>query len=180
MKYTRGAYTTDRGFNRPTIAAISAWYDDMKLVIERSEYKGYITGRCLTDIKNTMDVDIVYTGKLNTTTLEQLLITSVIIGFRHNLLIDARWQSSIETAEYKDGKIKILPTEFIYLNYYEHDDEQGYKTINDYRLNPAYKVVSEHLVSSTYDRVAKRLKPHLEAYIVKHGKLAIALLEDKK
>jgi hypothetical protein len=35
-----------------------------------------------------------------------------------------------------------------------------------------FKVVNDNLVSSTYQRVAKKLKPHLEQYIMKHGKLA--------
>jgi len=177
MKYTRGPVSTDRGFNRPTIPAIKAWYDDIKLAIERSGYQGYMTGRSLMNINATMDVDIVFTGELKPDTLEQLLITSVVTGFRHNLLIDARWQSNIKTAEYKDGKIVILPTEFVFLNYYEHDNGIGYKTINDYTLNPAFTKVNDKLVKSTFDKVGQRLKPHLVEYITANGKLPSVLLE---
>lgn len=177
MKYTRGTLTTDRPLNKPTIPQIVAWYDDMRLAIKRSGYQAYLTGRSLTDINNTFDVDIVFIGKLKVDTLEQLLTTSVVTGFRHNLFIDARWQSSIETAEYKNSKITILPTEFIFLNYFEQDYGNGYKIINDYTLNPQYKVVSENLVSSSYS-VINQLKPHLVEYIVKNGKFASLLLND--
>jgi hypothetical protein len=172
MKYTRGNVSTDREFVRPTIPAIVAWYDEIKLEAERSGYQAYLTGRSLTDINNTMDVDIVFTGKMNIDALEHLLISSVVTGFRHNLVIDARWQNKIETAEYKDGKITILPTEFVFLNYHEHDNGQGRRVINDYRLHPAFGAVNNNLVGSTYQRVSKKLKPHLEQYIMKHGKLA--------
>jgi hypothetical protein len=172
MKYTRGNVSTDREFNRPSIPAIVAWYDEIKLEAERSGYQAYLTGRSLTDINATMDVDVVFTGKMNIDAVEHLLISSVVTGFRHKLLIDARWQNKIETAEYKDGKITILPTEFVFLNYYEHDNGQGRKVINDYRLHPAFKAVNDNLVGSTYQQLAKKLKPHLEQYIMKHGKLA--------
>lgn len=172
MKYTRGNVSTDREFVRPTIPSIVAWYDEIKLEAERSGYTAFLTGRSLTDINNTMDVDVVFTGKMIANTLEHLLISSVVTGFRHNLVIDARWQNVIETAEFKDGKITILPTEFVFLNYHEHDNGQGRRVINDYRLHPAFTVVTDNLVASTYQRVAKKLKPHLEAYIIKHGKLA--------
>jgi hypothetical protein len=172
MKYTRGNVSTDREFVRPTIPSIVAWYDDIKLEAERSGYSAHLTGRSLTDINNTMDVDVVFTGKFNADTIEHLLISSVVTGFRHKLVIDARWQNQIETAEYKDGKITILPTEFVFLNYHEHDNGHGRKVINDYRLNPAFKVVNDNLVGSTYQLISKKLKPHLEQYIMKHGKLA--------
>jgi len=172
MKYTRGNVSTDREFVRPTIPAIVAWFDDIKLEAERSGYKAHLTGRSLTDINNTMDVDVVFTGKFNIDTIENLLISSVVAGFRHKLVIDARWQDNIETAEFKDGKITILPTEFVFLNYHEHDNGQGRRVINDYRLNPAFKVINDNLVSSTYQKVSKKLKPHLEQYIMRHGKLA--------
>ena len=176
MKYQRGPVSTDKEFNKPTIPVIKMWYADMKLAIERSGYQAYMTGRCLTDVNSTMDVDIVFTGTLKLDTLEQLMITSVVTGFRHNLLIDCRWQDNIDTAEYKDGKITILPTEFIFLNYYEQDNGIGRKTINDYKLNPQFKVVNDNLVSSSFNRVSPRLKKHLEQYIMKHGKLANVLL----
>lgn len=174
MKYTRGTVSTDRTLNKPTIPAIKAWYADMRLAIERSGYQAYMTGRCLIDITTTFDVDIVFTGTLNPATLEQLLTTSVVTGFRHNLLIDARWQNDIKTAEYKEGKITILPTEFVFLNYYEQDNGIGYKTINDYRLNPSFTKVDDKLVKSTY---TQRLKPHLVEYITAYGKLPSVLLE---
>lgn len=180
MKYTRGPVSTDRAFNKPTIPAIVAWYDDIKLAVERSGYQAYLTGRSLTDINNTTDVDVVFLGKFDPTKIEELLITSAITGFRHNLLIDARWQDKIETAEYKDGKITILPTEFAFLNYYEQDNGQGYKVISDYRLNPKYQVINSNLVGSSFSHISKKLKPHLVDYIVKHGKLASLLLEGTK
>jgi hypothetical protein len=172
MKYTRGNVSTDREFVRPSIPAIVAWYDDIKLEAERSGYSAYLTGRSLTDINNTMDVDIVFTGKFDADAIEHLLISSVVTGFRHKLVIDARWQDKIETAEFKDGKITILPTEFVFLNYHENDNGQGRRVINDYRLNPAFKVINDNLVSSTYQKVSKKLKPHLEQYIMKNGTLA--------
>jgi hypothetical protein len=172
MKYTRGPVTTEKMWNRPTVDAIKAWHNDMKLVIERSGFTAYLVGGSLTNINYTNDVDVVYVGEYKPDTIEQLLITSVTAGFRHNLLIDARWQNVIETAEYKDGKITILPTEFVFLNYHEHDNGQGRRVINDYRLHPAFGAVNNNLVGSTYQRVSKKLKPHLEQYIMKHGKLA--------
>jgi len=63
-------------------------------------------------------------------------------------------------------------SEFVFLNYHEHDNGQGRRVINDYRLNPAFKAVNDNLVGSTYQQVSKKLKPHLEKYIMKHGKLA--------
>jgi hypothetical protein len=165
-------------WNKPTVAAIKAWHNDMKFAIERSGYTAYLTGRSLTHIEVTNDVDIVYTGELKADTLEQLLITSLVTGFRHNLLIDARWQNVIETAEYKDNVLKILPTKFAFLNYYEQDNGHGYKVINDFRLNPKYQTVNENIVTSRFDCVGHRLKPHLQDYIIKYGKFPSVLLTD--
>lgn len=178
MKYQRGPVITDVVWSRPTVKAIKSWHEDMKFAIERSGYTAYLVGRCLTDINRTFDVDIVYTGPLKPDTLEQLLITTLNVGFRHKILIDARWQSSIETAEYKDDKLTILPTQFVFFNYYEQDNGIGHKVINDFRLNPQYKAVNDNLIYSTFDRVGQRLKPHQIAYLVKHGKFANVLLND--
>jgi hypothetical protein len=178
MKYTRGPITTELTMNKPTVAVIKSWYNDMKLVIERSGYEAYIVGRSLTDINNTFDVDIVYLGEYKPEVIEQLLITSLVTGLRHKILVDARWQNKIETAEYKDNKIKILDTQFMFLNYFEQDYGNGYKIINDYRLNPAFKAVNENLVFSTFDRVTRRLKPHLLEQIVKNGSFAHLLLKE--
>ena len=178
MKYTRGSITTELTMNKPTVAAIKSWHNDMKLVIERSEYQAYIVGRSLTDINNTFDVDIVYLGEYKPEAIEHLLIQSLVTGFRHKILVDAHWQNKIETAEYKDNKIKILDTQLVFLNYFEHDYGNGYKVINDYRLNPAFKAVNENLVFSTFDRITPRLKPHLIEQIVKNGKLAHLLLKE--
>jgi hypothetical protein len=178
MKYTRGPVTTELIMNKPTVAAIKSWYNDMKLIIERSGYEAYIVGRSLTNISQTLDVDIVYLGEYKPEAIEHLLIQSLVTGFRHKILVDARWQNKIETAEYKDNKIKILDTQFMFLNYFEHDYGNGYKIINDYRLNPVFKVVNENLVFSTFDRITPRLKPHLIEQIVKNGKLAHLLLKE--
>jgi hypothetical protein len=178
MKYTRGPVTTDIIWNKPSVQAIKAWHNDMKLVIERSGYTAYLTGRSLTNITVTNDVDIVYTGELKPDTLEQLLITSLVTGFRHKILVDARWQNAIETAEYRDNKLTILPTKFAFLNYYEQDNEMGYKVVNDFRLNPQYKAVNENIVSSTFNSAGHRLKPHLLDYITKYGKFPSVLLTD--
>lgn len=178
MKYTRGPVTTSIMWNKPTVSAIKAWHNDMKFAIERSGYTAYLTGRSLTHIAVTNDVDIVYTGELKPDTLEQLLITSLVTGFRHKILVDARWQSVIETAEYKDNKLTILPTKFAFLNYYEQDNELGYKVVNDFRLNPQYKAVNENIVTSTFDCMGHRLKPHLLDYITKYGRFPSVLLTD--
>jgi hypothetical protein len=150
----------------------------MKFVIERTGLTAYLVGRSLTDIENTFDVDIVYVGEFKPDVIEQLLITTLTTGFRHKLLVDARWQNTVETAEYKDNEIIILSTGFTFLNYYEQDYENGHKVINDFRLNPQYKVVNDNLVYSTFDRVTHRLKTHQMAYLIKHGKFASVLLED--
>lgn len=178
MKYTRGPITTELIMNKPTVAAIKSWYDDMKLMIERSGYQAYIVGRSLTNIRQTLDVDIVFVGEYKIEKIEDLLIQSVITGFRHNILIDACWQNKIETAEYADNKIKILDTQLVFLNYFEHDYGNGYKIINDYRLNPAFKVVNENLVFSTFANFAQRPKPHLIEQIVMNGKFAHLLLKE--
>jgi len=178
MLYTRGPVTTDRMWNKPTKAAICAWADDMSTAIDRSGYTAHIVGRSLTDIAATQDVDIVFTGMLKPDTLEQILITSLVAGFRHKILIDARWQKDLPTAEFKDKKVTILPTEFIYLNYFEHDYGNGHKIINDFRLNPLYAKVNDNLVMSTFDRVGRQLKPYQLAYIVKHGTFASQPLEE--
>jgi len=178
MKYQRGPVSTDRSFIKPTKAAIRAWYEDMKFAIERSGFTAYIVGSSLTNIEYTFDVDIVYVGAYKPDQIEQLLITTLTTGFRHKLLVDTRWQNKIETAEYKDEHIIILDTQFVFLNYYEQDYGNGYKIINDFRLNPQYKAVNENLVFSTFDRVSQRLKPHQMEYVVKHGKFASMLLED--
>jgi len=178
MKYQRGPVITDRPWTKPSYQAICAWHDDMKLAIERSGYTAYLTGRSLTHIAVTGDVDIVYLGPLKLDALEQLLITSINVGFRHKILVDARWQNNIETAEYKDNKITILPTQFVFLNYFEQDYENGHKIINDFRLNKQYQQMNDNLVGSTFDRVGQRLKPHLRDYITKYGKFVNVLLDD--
>lgn len=180
MKYQRGPIITDKVWHKPTKSAILAWYEDMKLVIERSGYTAYLVGRCVNDIEQTADVDIVYIGTLKPDTLEQLLITSITAGLRHNILVDARWQSDISTVEFKDDKIAVLPTQFIFLNYFEQDDQRGHKVINDFRLNPLYKAVNDNLVYSTFDRVAPRLKPHQVNCLYKQGKLDSILLTEYK
>jgi hypothetical protein len=150
----------------------------MRLAIERSGFTAYLVGGSLTNINYTKDVDVVYVGAFKPEQIEQLLITSLTVGFRHRLLIDARWQNTIETAELKEGKINILPTQFAFLNYFEQDNGHGHKIVNDFRLNPNYKAVNENLVYSTFDRVAQKMKPHLQHYITRYGKFAHARLDD--
>tara|TARA_R110002126_G_scaffold101053_3_gene232929 strand:+ start:1873 stop:2421 length:549 start_codon:yes stop_codon:yes gene_type:complete len=178
MKYTRGPVSTDKMWNRPTVDAIRAWHTDMRLAIERSGFTAYLVGSSLTNINYTNDVDIVYVGAYKPELIEQLLITSVTTAFRHNILIDVRWQNVIETAEYKDDKITVLPTQFVFLNYYEYDYGNGHKVINDFRLNPNYKAVGENLVYSTFAHVGQRMKPHLREYMTKYGKFAHARLDE--
>lgn len=178
MKYQRGPVITDKMWAKPTVTAIKSWHNDMRFAIERTGFTAYIVGGSLTNINYTNDVDIVYVGEYKPAVIEQLLIQSLTVGFRHNILINARWQNVIETVEYKDDKIKILPTQFVFLNYYEQDNGQGYKVINDFRLNPHYKVVSENLVYSTFAHSGQQLKPHLKDYITKYGRFAEVLLND--
>ena len=178
MKYTRGPVSTERPWSKPTPQAILAWIRDMEYTIEHSGYIGHIVGRSLTNIEATHDVDIVYTGKFDPVKMEYLLINSVITGFRHNLLIDAKWQADIETATCVDGIITILPTEFVFLNYYEHDYGNGRKVINDYRLNPLYAKAGENLAGSRYDLGSKQLKPYQYQVLVNHGSFPYQLLEE--
>jgi hypothetical protein len=178
MKYTRGPVTTEKMWHKPTVEAIKAWHNDMRFAIERSGYTAYLVGGSLTNINYTNDVDIVYVGDFKPELIEQLLITSVTVGFRHNILVDARWQNVIETAEFKDNKITVLPTQFTFLNYFEHDYGNGHKVINDFRLNPNYKIVNDNLVYSTFDRVGQKMKPHLRNYIAKYGKFVNVSLDD--
>jgi len=178
MKYTRGPVVTDKSWANPTNAAIKAWYEDMKFAIERSGYTAHLVGASLTHIHHTNEVDIVYTGKLDTDTLEHLLITTLSVGFRHKILIDARWQNNIETAEYINEQITILPTQFIFLNYFEQDYGNGYKIVNDFRLNPEYGKVNDNLVYSTFDRVGRNLKRHQIEYLKRYGKFAHLSLEE--
>jgi len=178
MKYTRGPVSTEKPWSKPTTASVTAWIKDMSYTIEHSGYTAHIVGRCLTDIEATHDVDIVYTGKFDANKMEYLLINSVITGFRHGLLIDARWQSSIETAKCENGEITILPTEFVFLNYYEHDYGNGRKVINDYRLNPLFAKASENLAGSRFDLVGKQLKPYQYQLLAHHGSFPHQLLEE--
>lgn len=178
MKYTRGPISTDKMWNKPTVAAIKAWHRDMRLAIERSGFTAYLVGGSLTNINYTNDVDVVYVGAYKPELVEQLLIQSLIAGFRHNILVDARWQNVIETAEFKDNKITVLPTQFLFLNYFEQDNGHGHKVINDFKLNPNYKAVGENLVYSTFAHVGQRMKPHLQEYLTKYGRFAHALLNE--
>jgi hypothetical protein len=178
MKYTRGPVSTERPWVKPTVETISAWIKDMEYTIEHSGYTASLVGRSLTNIESTHDVDIVYTGKFDAVKMEYLLINSVITGFRHNLLIDARWQADIETAKCEDGKIEILPTEFVFLNYYEHDYGNGRKVINDYRLNPKFAKAGENLAGSRFDIVGSQLKPYQYQLLVKHGSFPHQLLTE--
>tara|TARA_R110000868_G_scaffold32692_3_gene119067 strand:- start:890 stop:1438 length:549 start_codon:yes stop_codon:yes gene_type:complete len=178
MKYTRGPITTDKKWNKPTVEAIKAWHNDMRVAIERSGFTAYLVGGSLTNINYTNDVDIVYVGAYKPEVVDQLLITSLTTGFRHNILVDARWQNVIETAEFKDDKITVLPTQFLFLNYFEQDNGFGHKVINDFRLNPNYKTVGENLVYSTFAHVGQRMKPHLREYLTKYGRFAYAQLNE--
>ena len=178
MKYTRGPVTTDRPWSKPTPEAILAWITDMSYTIEHSGYTGHIVGRSLTNITETNDVDIVYTGKFDPVKVEYLLIASLITGFRHGLLIDARWQADIETATCVDHKITILPTEFVFLNYYEHDYGNGRRVINDYRLNPRFAKAGENLAGSRFDLVATQLKSYQYQLLLQHGSFPYQLLEE--
>lgn len=178
MKYTRGPVSTDKAWSKPTPETVMAWIKDMEYTIEHSGYTAHIVGRCLTNIEATHDVDIVYTGKFDPVSMEYLLITSVITGFRHGLLIDARWQADIETATCVDGIITILPTEFVFLNYYEHDYGNGRRVINDYRLNPLFAKASDNLSGSRFDIAHKQLKPYQYELLVKHGSFPYQLLEE--
>lgn len=178
MKYTRGPVSTERTWSKPAKETIVAWIKDMTYTIQHSGYTAHIVGRCLTAIDATHDVDIVYTGKFDPVKMEYLLIQSVIAGFRHGLLIDARWQADIETAKCEEGKITILPTEFVFLDYYEHDYGNGRKTINDYKQNPLFGKAGNHLAGSRYDLVGKQLKPYQYQILVHHGSFPYMTLED--
>lgn len=178
MKYTRGPVSTERPWVKPTKETISAWIRDMEYTIEHSGYTASLVGRSLTNIEATHDVDIVYTGKFDAVKMEYLLINSVITGFRHNLLIDAKWQANIETAKCEDGKIEILPTEFVFLNYYEHDYGNGRRVINDYRLNPKFAKAGENLAGSRFDIVHSQLKPYQYQLLVQHGSFPHQLLSE--
>lgn len=178
MKYTRGPVSTEKTWSKPTKATIQAWVEDMTYTIQHSGYTAHIVGRCLTDIDATHDVDIVYTGKFDANKMDYLLINSVITGFRHGLLIDARWQADIETAKCEAGEITILPTEFVFLNYYEHDYGNGHRVINDYRLNPQFAPAGDNLAGSRYDLVGRRLKPYQHEILVKQGSFPHKLLTE--
>jgi len=178
MKYQRGPVITDKMWNKPTVDAIRAWHTDMRFAIERSGFTAYLVGGSLTNINYTNEVDVVYVGDYKPDVIEQLLLQSLTAGFRHNILVDARWQNVIETAEYKDNKITVLPTQFMCLNYFEQDNGQGYKVVNDFRLNPNYKAVGDNLVYSTFAHVGQRMKPHVQKYITKYGRFAHALLNN--
>tara|TARA_R110002126_G_scaffold193293_2_gene341561 strand:+ start:652 stop:1200 length:549 start_codon:yes stop_codon:yes gene_type:complete len=178
MKYTRGPVSTERPWAKPTKETIRAWIKDMEYTIEHSGYTASLVGRSLTNIEATHDVDVVYTGKFDATKMEYLLINSVITGFRHNLLIDARWQANIETATCVDGVITILPTEFVFLNYFEHDYGNGRRVINDYRLNPLFAPANDNLSGSRFDLVHKQLKPYQYQLLVQHGSFPHMLLAD--
>ena len=178
MKYTRGPVSTDRPWTKPTKEKICAWIKDMEYAIEHSGYTAHIVGRSLTNIEATHDVDVVYTGKFDATKTEYLLVASVVAGFRHGLLIDARWQADIETAKCEDGIITILPTEFVFLNYFEHDYGNGRRVINDYRLNPLFAPANDNLAGSRFDLVHKQLKPYQYQLLVQHGSFPHMLLAD--
>ena len=178
MKYTRGPVSTDKPWTKPTREAIQAWAADMNHAIEHSGFTANIVGRCLTDITATHDVDIVYTGKFDAVKMDYLLIASFVAGVRHGLLIDARWQADIQTATCVDGIITILPTEFVFLNYYEHDYGNGYKVINDYKLNPLFASAGNNLAGSRYDLIGQRLKPYQYNVLVEQGSFPHKLLAD--
>jgi len=175
MYYRRGQISTFRQWDKPNIKSINLWYNSMKPVIESTKLDCNILGRCLYDINNTKDVDIIYTGVItDIPLLEYLLSMSVDIGFRYNLLIDCKWASSTETIT----DLKPNDTEFIFLNYYEQDDGIGTRMIRDFTKNPKYSIVGKESVRSKFSTINSPLKIHQIDYIKQYGKLPSMLIQD--
>ena len=173
MYYCRGSVATTTPIGRPTQNKITAWANAMSDAIAASGYQAHVVGRCLYDINSTRDVDISYTGTIHDPqVLRDLLNTSVAVGFEHDLLIDARWDSNPVSARYNNNVIELSLDTFICVDYYEEDDGQGSRIVRDYSLNPRYTQFSPGLVSSSYARVGVGLKPHQIQAIQAHGQLS--------
>jgi hypothetical protein len=175
MYYRRGPVSTHRPWGKPTKAKIANWYDRMKHIIDWSQLTAHVTGRCLYDIDNTADFDIVYTGKINSiANLEHLLISGISQGFACDMLVDTKWLANVNTV----ANNAPADVDFIFLNYYEQDNGYGRRVIVDYTKNPKFKTVGDQSVRGNFLTNGAPLKPHQQAYIQQHAALPTMLLED--
>jgi hypothetical protein len=139
----------------------------MSPVITWAGLTAHIIGRSVYDIENTRDFDVVYTGPYQLPKLERLLIDSMDVGFKCDLLVDVKWIANINTIV----QARPADVDFISLNYFEQDDGHGRRMIIDYTKNPKYKVVSAELVLGNFALINAPLKPHQLAYIQQHQQL---------
>jgi hypothetical protein len=174
MYYRRGSISTSKRWAKPTLEKITAWYQIMKPIIDYTNLTAHVIGSCMYNIENARDLDIAYTGVVDTAKLEYLLNTSIDVGFRNDMLVDAKWVGQTNTTE------NLLPadTDFIFLDYYEEDDGNGARIIRDYSRNSNYQPVGNNLVKANFKKLNLQLKPHQIEYIKNYGTLPTATIQD--
>jgi len=174
MYYRRGTISTTKRWGKPSLEKISAWHTALQPVIEYANLTCNILGSCVYNIDNAKDLDIGYTGVVDTAKLEYLLNTSVDIGLKLDMLVDAKWVGRTDTIE----NFEPADTDFIFLDYYEEDDGNGARVIRDYARNSKYQPVGNNLVKSNFKKLNLQLKPHQIQYIKNVGKLPAYHIQD--
>ena len=174
MYYRRGTISTNKKWGKPTLAKITAWYTALQPVIAYANLTCNVLGSCVYNIDNARDLDIGYRGVVNTEKLEYLLNVSIDIGFRNDMLVDAKWISQTTTIE------NLMPADidFIYLDYYEEDDGNGSRIIKDYSRNSKYQPVGNNLVKGNFKKLNAQLKQHQVHYIQNYGNLPTQTIQD--
>ena len=98
--YKKGNVVCRTPFNRPSIKVFNKWLDEFKRLPGLNNYNLYLTGAfCQNYFLNknikTWDIDVIITSKnkvsIDYPVLRNILIESIRIGFRNNLLIDSRY-----------------------------------------------------------------------------------------
>jgi hypothetical protein len=174
MYYRRGSISTTKRWGKPTLEKITAWYNSLQPVIAYANLNCNVLGSCVYNLGNARDLDIGYTGVVDTAKLEYLLNTSIEIGLKLDMLIDAKWVGKTATTE------NLLPadTDFIFLDYYEEDDGNGSRVIRDYSRNSKYQPVGNNLVKANFKKLNLQLKPHQIEYIKNYGTLPSTTIQD--
>lgn len=174
MYYRRGSISTSRKWGMPTLAKITAWYTALEPIIAYANLTCNVMGSCVYNINNARDLDIGYTGVVNTEKLEYLLNTSIDIGFRNDMLVDPKWLGQTTTIE----NLQPADIDFIYLDYYEEDDGAGSRVIKDYSKNFKYQPVGNNLVKSNFKKLNGQLKTHQIQYIKNYGALPTSTIQN--
>lgn len=97
MFYFRAGHIETRTpFVEPTMMLFKSWWNQLRKRVDLSDYKVYLVGSFAEKAYGANlkcdDIDIILRGDIkNYTNLKNILDESLMIGFKHNIMIDINW-----------------------------------------------------------------------------------------